>query len=81
VNAFIRAFRTPELRKKILFTLGLIAVYRLGVFIPTPGFNYTNVVACTAQTQAQQGGAGSVLGWSTPSPVVHCSSCPSSRSA
>jgi preprotein translocase subunit SecY len=62
VNAFIRAFRTPELRKKILFTLGLIAVYRLGVFIPTPGFNYTNVVACTAQTQAQQGGAGSVLG-------------------
>jgi preprotein translocase subunit SecY len=62
VNAFIRAFRTPELRKKILFTLGLIAVYRLGVFLPTPGFDYTNVVMCTQQTQAQQGGAGSVLG-------------------
>ena len=33
-NAFIRAFRTPELRNKLLFTLGLLAVYRLGVFVP-----------------------------------------------
>lgn len=31
--------KIPELRKRILFTLGLLAVYRLGVFIPTPGVN------------------------------------------
>ncbi len=31
------AFRTPDLRKKILFTLGLLAIYRLGAVIPTPG--------------------------------------------
>ena len=29
----------PDLRKRILFTLGMLAVYRLGAFIPTPGIN------------------------------------------
>jgi preprotein translocase subunit SecY len=32
-------FRVPDLRKRILFTLGLLAVYRLGGHIPTPGIN------------------------------------------
>ncbi|PWH07809.1 preprotein translocase subunit SecY [Brachybacterium endophyticum] len=59
MNAFVRALRTPELRAKILFTLALLAVYRLGVFIPTPGFDYTNVTACAQQAQS---GSGSVLG-------------------
>src|SRR3979411_2407211 len=32
-------FRIPDLRRRILFTLGLLAVYRLGGHIPTPGVN------------------------------------------
>ncbi|MBS1858659.1 MAG: preprotein translocase subunit SecY [Acidobacteria bacterium] len=32
-------FRVPDLRKRLLFTLGLLAVYRLGSHIPTPGIN------------------------------------------
>ena len=32
-------FRIPDLRKRVLFTLGMLAVYRLGAFIPTPGIN------------------------------------------
>src|ERR1700688_3097420 len=32
-------FRIPDLRKRVLFTLGILAVYRLGAFIPTPGVN------------------------------------------
>src|SRR5258708_775760 len=32
-------FRIPDLRKRVLFTLGLLAVYRLGGHIPTPGVN------------------------------------------
>lgn len=32
-------FKIPELRKKILFTLGCLAAYRVGVFIPTPGID------------------------------------------
>src|SRR5205814_1765050 len=32
-------FRVPELRTRVLFTLGLLAVYRVGGHIPTPGIN------------------------------------------
>jgi preprotein translocase subunit SecY len=32
-------FRIPDLRKRVLFTLGLLAVYRVGGHIPTPGIN------------------------------------------
>src|SRR5690625_3298837 len=52
--------RTPELRAKIFFVLGLLAIYRLGVFIPTPGFDYTNVMICS--DQAMTGEGGNVLG-------------------
>lgn len=37
--AFVNAFRIPDLRKKILFTLVIIAIYRLGAHIPTPGID------------------------------------------
>ncbi len=37
LTAFIRAFRTPDLRKKLLFTLFIIAVFRLGSSLPAPG--------------------------------------------
>jgi len=36
---FANIFRIPDLRKRILFTLGMLAVYRLGGHIPTPGIN------------------------------------------
>jgi len=38
-EAFANVFRIPDLRKRVLFTLGLLAVYRLGGHIPTPGVN------------------------------------------
>src|SRR5947209_17947797 len=38
-EAFANMFRVPDLRKRLLFTLGLLAVYRLGGHIPTPGVN------------------------------------------
>ena len=37
LSAFVRAFRTPDLRNKLLFTLGIIALYRVGAVVPTPG--------------------------------------------
>ncbi len=46
LGAFARAFRTPDLRKKLLFTLGIIAVFRVGSAIPTPGVSYTNIRQC-----------------------------------
>ena len=32
-------FRVPDLRNRVLFTLGMLAIYRLGAFIPTPGID------------------------------------------
>jgi preprotein translocase subunit SecY len=37
IEALANAFRIPDLRRKILFTLGMIALYRLGAHIPVPG--------------------------------------------
>src|SRR5690349_22382747 len=38
-DKFANIFRIPDLRKRILFTLGLLAVYRIGGHIPIPGVN------------------------------------------
>ena len=40
-NPIVNMFKIPELRKRLLFTLALLAVYRLGIFITTPGVNRT----------------------------------------
>ena len=39
IEKLANVFRIPDLRRRILFTLGLLAVYRLGGHIPTPGVN------------------------------------------
>lgn len=39
LTAFARAFRTPDLRKKLLFTLFIILVFRVGSVVPTPNVN------------------------------------------
>ncbi len=54
-SAVIRAFRTPDLRNKLLFTLFIVAIFRLGSFIPAPFVNYGNVQSCLAQTQNTSG--------------------------
>src|SRR5260370_19699708 len=60
MNRFIEAFRNlcriPDLRNRVLFTLALLAVYRIGAHIPTPGIN-TRVLEMLFQQ-----GQGSVLG-------------------
>ncbi|GMA32276.1 preprotein translocase subunit SecY [Litorihabitans aurantiacus] len=50
LGAFAQAFRTPDLRRKLLFTMGIIAIFRLGSFIPSPGVNYANVQICVGQS-------------------------------
>ena len=50
LSAFVRAFRTPDLRRKLLFTIGMMVVFRIGSFLPTPGVSYPNVQACIEQT-------------------------------
>src|SRR2546430_3446822 len=60
MNRFIEAirnmFRVEDLRKRVLFTLALLAVYRIGAHIPTPGINVTELERIFSQAQ------GSALG-------------------
>lgn len=46
LSAFANAFRTPDLRRKLLFVLLIITVFRLGSQIPTPGVDVANVQSC-----------------------------------
>ncbi len=46
LSAFASAFRTPDLRKKLLFTLAMIGLYRLGAAIPTPNTDTVAINQC-----------------------------------
>ena len=46
LSAFGRVFKTADLRRKLLFTLAMIVLYRVGTFIPAPGVSYGNVQQC-----------------------------------
>jgi preprotein translocase subunit SecY len=56
LQAFANLFRIEDLRNRLFFTLGLLAVYRLGAHIPTPGINADELRRVMEQA------AGSVLG-------------------
>jgi preprotein translocase subunit SecY len=56
VEALQNMFRIPDLRNRVLFTLALLAVYRIGAHIPTPGINASVLDQIFKQAQ------GSVLG-------------------
>jgi preprotein translocase subunit SecY len=57
LEKFTNIFRVPDLRKRLMFTLGLLAVYRLGGHIPTPGINTDKLAAFFDQQR------GTVLGF------------------
>src|SRR5947209_7994843 len=61
LTAFVRAFQTPDLRKKLLFTLGIIALFRLGASLPTPGISQSNVAFCSNLATTQGGQTANVL--------------------
>jgi preprotein translocase subunit SecY len=56
LTGFLRAFRTPDLRRKLLFTVFIIAVFRLGAALPTPGISEHNVSVCLNQAAAAGNG-------------------------
>ena len=54
-RAVARIFRTPDLRRKIGFTLGIVALFRLGSFIPAPFVDFANVQICLASNAGTAG--------------------------
>ena len=55
-SAIQRVFTTPDLRNKLMFTLAIVAIYRLGSFIPAPFVNYANVQQCLKAGTASTNG-------------------------
>ena len=55
LTAFARAFKTPDLRKKLLFTLGIMVLFRLGQHVPVPGIDYKNVKHVHGQAKGHSG--------------------------
>ena len=52
LRGFAAAFKTPDLRRKILFTLMIMMLYRLGTVLPTPGVSSQNIDKCVAAAES-----------------------------
>ncbi|MBQ6523447.1 MAG: preprotein translocase subunit SecY, partial [Atopobiaceae bacterium] len=60
LKGFANAFRIPELRKKILITVGILLLYRFGAYLPAPGIPFSDMLAAY-QNAASTSGALAVL--------------------
>ena len=55
LRAFVNAFKVPDLRNKILFTLFIIALYRLGSHVPVPVVDISILQDALATRRAERG--------------------------
>ena len=60
-QTFINIFRVPELRNKVLFTLFMLAVYRIGYHVPLPGVDQQSFAALAKQQQSNDASAAGRL--------------------
>ncbi|HEV7147813.1 MAG TPA: preprotein translocase subunit SecY [Pedococcus sp.] len=58
LTAFTRAFKTPDLRRKLLFTLFIVVIFRLGSHVPVPGVSYSAVQNCLKNADNTSGVLG-----------------------
>jgi preprotein translocase subunit SecY len=61
LNAFANIFKVPELRNRVLFTLGMLAIYRIGFWIPLPGVDQTALAEAATKATEGQSGFGRIL--------------------
>ncbi|HRP63213.1 MAG TPA: preprotein translocase subunit SecY [Phycisphaerales bacterium] len=62
LQALINIFRIPELRNRIMFTLGVITVYRIGFWVPIPGVDQTQMAESARKAaESSEGGFGRFL--------------------
>ena len=61
IGKLLVLFKIPELRKKIVLTLGLLAIYRMGFWIALPFVNQAQLSETLVDLQSQQGGIGQVM--------------------
>lgn len=61
LQAFANIFRIPDLRNRVLFTLGMIAIYRIGFWIPIPGVDQAALKAAATAASTNETGFGRLL--------------------
>ncbi|THJ76037.1 preprotein translocase subunit SecY [Candidatus Frankia alpina] len=61
LTAFTRAFRTPDLRKKLLFTVGIVVLFRFGSVMPSPGVSTRAVNTCLNSASADSSNVYSLI--------------------
>lgn len=62
MNALLNIFKIAELRQKLLVTLGLLVIYRMGTFVPIPGIDTSEVMRLFTQLSEQSAGLGKMMG-------------------
>ena len=60
LSSLIDAFKVPDLRKKILFTLAILALYRLGAYLPVPGIPFHDFATAFVESNSADGSVGGV---------------------
>jgi preprotein translocase subunit SecY len=65
LQALINIFRSPDLRSRVLFSLGMLAIYRIGFWIPLPGVDQTAMQQFVEQTRETQTGFGALLDYTS----------------
>ncbi|MGB3301901.1 preprotein translocase subunit SecY [Gordonia sp. (in: high G+C Gram-positive bacteria)] len=58
LSPIVATFRTPDLRKKIFYALGILVLYRLGATIPSPGVDFKQIERCV--DAASRGDSGQI---------------------
>ena len=71
LSAFGKAFKTPDLRRKIFFTMAIMGLFRFGSIVPTPGVSYVNVQSCL--NQANNGGLFGLVNLFSGGALLHLS--------
>jgi preprotein translocase subunit SecY len=71
LGVFVRAFRTPDLRKKLLFTGAMIVLFRFGSNLPVPGISEQNVSYCSRMSSS--GGVFAILNLLSGNSLLHLS--------
>jgi preprotein translocase subunit SecY len=69
LSVFVRAFRTPDLRKKLLFTGAMIVLFRFGSNLPAPGVSEQNVSYCSRMSSS--GGVFAILNLLSGNSLLH----------
>ncbi len=69
LSVFVRAVRTPDLRKKLLFTGAMVVLFRFGSNLPAPGISEQNVSYCSAMSRS--GGVFAILNLLSGNSLLH----------